>query len=141
MKVFAALVLGLWAIVPCARAEDARPAPQGAAYLEELQTKLDHIARRANQPSSSGSSVAGLRGSKQGPVSKQLYWKGKETQAPVSIEEVKMFRMAVEEARAGKTAQASATLKAFLEKYPQSSLKPDVEETLKVIQPEPPKIS
>ncbi len=133
MKIFSAALVCLVMTTAFARAEEAKKDQTNAAYLQELQTKLDHVARRANQPTSTGSSVAGLRGSKQEPASKQLYWKGKTTDAPVSIEEVKMFRTAVEEARVGKTDQATATLKSFLEKYPKSSLKPDVEETIKVI--------
>src|SRR5688572_9329447 len=108
-----------------ARAEEVAAKAPASTYLETLQTKLDHVARRANQPTSSGSSVAGLRGSKQEPVSKQLYWKGKVAETPVSIEEVKMFRSAVEVARAGKRDEAITSLKEFIEKYPQSGLKAD----------------
>lgn len=131
MKLFFAFAAALMITAPSLRAEEAKPT--ASAYLENLQTKLDHVARRANQPTSTGSSVAGLRGSKQEPMSKQLYWKGKMTDAPVTIEEVKEFRGAVEEARTGKIDVAVKSLKAFLEKYPKSSLKPDVEETLQVL--------
>ncbi len=133
MKLRLALGIGLIALASHVRAEDAQPVKTPSTYLADLQTKLDHVARRANQPAATGSSVAGLRGSKQEPISKQLYWKGKTTENPVSIEEVKLFRTGVEEARAGKMDVATSTLKSFLEKYPKSSLKPDVEETLKVL--------
>src|SRR5437016_3939636 len=83
------------------------------ADLEDLQVKLDHAAQRANQPKAEGSSVIGLRGSKQEPLSKQLYWKGRKGPTPLRPEEVKLFRSAVEQARAGKTADAVALLTTF----------------------------
>src|SRR6266851_5535928 len=69
-----------------------------SAYLEQLQVKLEHTAQRANQPTSTGTEVVGLRGSKQEPISKQLYWKGKSGNIPVTPDEVKMFRTAIEQA-------------------------------------------
>lgn len=132
MKIWNAVAIAFVVGSSLAFAEDAKKATS-STYLENLQTKLEHVARRANQPTSTGSSVAGLRGSKQAPMSQQLYWKGKVTESPVSIEEVKDFRGAVEEARAGKVDVAVQNLKAFLDKYPKSGLKPDVEETLKVL--------
>jgi TolA-binding protein len=111
-----------------AAAPAAAPAQDMQAYLDELQVKLEHTARRANQPTASGSSVVGLRGTKQESLSKQLYWKGKTGSARVNPEEVKLFRTAVEEARAGQTTQAAATLKDFQQKFPKSPLLPDAEE-------------
>ncbi len=113
-----------------AGAEDKKPDAALAQYLEQLQTKLDHTARRVNQPGSEGSSVVGLRGSKQESASKQLYWKGKQGRESVTPEEIRAFRSAVEQARAGKNADAVTSLKAFQEKYPKSALLPDVQETL-----------
>ena len=101
--------------------------------MDQLQTKLDHTAQRANQPSSNGSNVIGLRGSKQEPLSKQLYWKGKTGNQPVSLDEVKMFRTAIDAAQAGKKDEAATSLKSFVEKYPQSGLKGDAEDTLKML--------
>jgi TolA-binding protein len=121
----------------------AEPAPVQSlsAYLDQLQVKLEHTAQRANQPSSSGSSVVGLRGSKQEPTSKQLYWKGKTGTAPVTPEEVKIFRTAIEQAKAGQNDQAVATLKAFVEKYPKSGLVADAKDTLKLIDSTTPAIA
>jgi len=133
MKRAILILLGVLMSGQISLAEDPKTAPDLAAYLEQLQVKLDHAAQRANQPSSTGSSVVGLRGSKQEPVSKQLYWKGKPINAPVSPDEVKMFRTAVEQAQAGKTAEATVTLKSFEEKYPQSGLKSDADDTLKML--------
>lgn len=133
MKLALALLAGLFLVAPRVHAEDSK----AKVYLENLQTKLDHIARRANQPTNQGSSVAGLRGSKQEPMSKQLYWKGKTREHAVTIDEVKLFRSAVEEARAGQVDSAKKTLQTFLEMYPKSSLKPDVEETLQVLAAKP----
>src|SRR5947209_6407359 len=101
-----ALSMGMSRVV---RAEEKKEMTR-AQYLQELQLKLDHAAHRANQPNAEGSTVAGLRGSKQESGSKQLYWKGKEGRTPVAPEEIKAFRAAVEQARAGKDAEAQAAL-------------------------------
>jgi TolA-binding protein len=111
-------------------ADESKPPVTRAAYLQQLQVKLDHTARRANKPNAEGSAVVGLRGSKQESASKQLYWKGKSESVAVTPEEVKDFRSAVEAAQSGKDADAIAALKAFQEKFPQSPLLPDVEQTL-----------
>ncbi len=100
------------------------------AYLAQLELQLNHIAQRANQPAAWGTSVVGLRGSKQEPVSKQLYWKGKKTSAPESTDEIRMFRTALDLAKAGQRPAALATLKSFEEKYPKSSLRSDADETI-----------
>jgi TolA-binding protein len=128
------VVLSAWLVLAglssAARAEEKKPEQSAGQYLEELQTKLDHAARRANQPTAEGSSVVGLRGSKQEAASKQLYWKGKKGKTAVTPEEVKEVRDAVELARAGKSSEAVASLKAFEEKYPKSALLPDVQEAI-----------
>ena len=111
------------------RAEDAKPAVSLNDYLQQLQVKLDHTAQRANKPSSGSTSVAGLRGAPQAK-SAPLYWKGKKGSEPVNVVEVKAYRDAVEQARAGKRPEAIALLNTFQEKYPKSPLMPDVQETL-----------
>ena len=103
-------------------------------YLDQLQVKLDHAAQRMNQPTAGGSSVMGLRGAPQTSGSAPLYWKGKEPKTAVTPEEFKLFRSAVEQARAGQKTEAVAALKTFQTTYPQSALKPDVEETLQRLQ-------
>ena len=133
MKWLLALLIATIPLALNAWAEDAKPPVDLSAYLEQLQVKLDHAAQRANQPSADGSSVVGLRGSKQESGSKQLYWKGKAGAAAATTDEVKEFRAAVELARAGKNAEAASGLKAFLEKYPKSAYKSDAEESLKRI--------
>ena len=127
LVIFSALVAGLSLNLS---ADDKKPAQTTAQYLEDLQTRLDHAAQRANKPSSEGSSVVGLRGSAQESASKQLYWKGRKGKEVVSTDEVKDFRAAVEQARAGKNSDAILSLKAFQGKYPKSAFNPDVEETL-----------
>src|SRR5437899_3309832 len=113
--------------------EEAKPATDTKQYLDQLQVKLDHTAQRVNQPNAGGSTVVGLRGSKQEPVSKQLYWKGKKGPAPVTPEEVKAFRAAIEQAQNGHKPEAITALNSFSEKYPKSGLLPDVQETLRVL--------
>ena len=136
MNQAAILLISLVLVIPNSWAEDAKTANTLAAALDQLEIKLDHAAQRANQPTESGTNVIGLRGSKQEPLSKQLYWKGRSGNRPISSEEVKVFRDAIDQARAGKKAEASAALKSFLDRYPKSALKPDAEETLKLL-PEP----
>lgn len=146
MKRLIIMLLGILVSAPMGWAEEAKAAPAVAqpaphrdlaAYLDELQLKLEHTAQRANQPSAAGSSVVGLRGSKEEPISKQLYWKGKVENTPVTPEEVKMFRTAVEQARAGKKDEAAASLKSFLDQYPKSGLRGDAEDTLALLAPAP----
>ena len=103
-------------------------------YLDQLQVTLDHAAQRVNQPSAGGSSVMGLRGAAQTSGPAPLYWKGANKKAPVTPDEVKLFRSGVEQARAGQKTEAVATLKSFQTMYPQSALKPDVDETLQRLQ-------
>ena len=62
----------------------------------------------------------GLRGAKQTTGAAPLYWKGKETKVPVTPDEIKLFRVAVEQARAGQKTDAVATLKTFQTTYPHS---------------------
>ena len=133
MKRFSLLLVGCLTLSVWGRAQDVKPAQDLAAYLEQMQVKLEHTAQRANQPSSSGSSVVGLRGSKQESASKQLYWKGKTGNAPVTPEEVKMFRTAIEQAKAGQKDVAVTTLKSFVEKYPKSGLIGDAQDTLNLL--------
>jgi hypothetical protein len=132
------MLLGILLFGPMAWAEDSKPAtppvrPDLSTYLDQLQVKLEHTAQRTNQPNATGTSVVGLRGSKQEPVSKQLYWKGKTGPQPVTPEEVKIFRTAIEQAKANKKDDAAANLKSFLEKYPKSGLRGDAEDTLKLL--------
>jgi TolA-binding protein len=109
--------------------DEKKPELTLAQYLQQLQTQLDHAARRANQPGAEGASVVGLRGSKQ-EAAKPLYWKGKKGKTSVTTDEVKAFRSAVDQAAAGKTQEALLALKAFEQTYPKSALLPDVQETV-----------
>lgn len=137
MKRFALVLTGLFAAVSLGwtdgPASALAPTKDLASYLAQIQVKLEHTAQRANQPTSGGSSVVGLRGSKQEPVSKQLYWKGKTGSVVVTPDEVKMFRSAIEQAQSGQKDAAMATLKSFVEKYPKSGLVGDAQDTLKLL--------
>ncbi len=119
-------------------ADEAKPAPDNAAALEQIQIKLDHTAQRMNQPTNQGSSVVGLRGSKQEPLSKQLYWKGKSDAAPVTPDEVKALRSALAQAKAGKKEVAATALQSFITTYPKSGLVPDAKDALALVSPSKP---
>ena len=136
-----ALILTLLTSLRGAWAAEAPASTDVARYLEDLQVKIEHSAQRANQPTSSGTSVIALRGSKQIPISKQLYWKGKDGGAVLSPDEIKPFRQAIAEAREGKTETAVASLKAFIDHYPKSPLIPDAQETLRLLTPPQPPVN
>lgn len=121
----------LLAFLTARAAETESEAQAREVYLEALQLKLDHAARRANQPDAGSSSVIGLRGSRQEPLSKQLYWKGKPGSRSASPQEIREFRAAVEQARSGQVAIAIGALRAFLQKHPASPLATDVEDALR----------
>jgi len=133
MKTFG--IIGLLSLTALwLRAEEPTAKPTDAqTKLEALQLKLEHTARRVNQPTSSGSNVVGLRGSKQSDA-KTLYWKKKDREMPVTPEEVKIFRAAVEQARGGQTVEALVALKTFVKTYPQSALLADVNDTITLIE-------
>ena len=133
MKRVAMMLISVLTFISLGQADEGKPVQDLSAYLDQLQVKLEHTAQRTNQPNSSGSSVVGLRGSKQEPISKQLYWKGKTGAAPVTPDEVKMFRTAIEQAKAGQKDQAVTTLNSFVEKYPKSGLVGDAKDTLKIL--------
>jgi TolA-binding protein len=103
-------------------------------YLDQLQVKLDHAAQRANQPTAGATGVVGLRGTKQTAGALPLYWKDSGKPVPVTPEELKIFRSAVEQAKAGQRTEAVATLTTFQTTYPRSALLPDVKETLQRLQ-------
>lgn len=128
------VVIGVLSVVSGVRADEKKESPSLAQYLEQMQLRLDHAARRVNKPTAESSSVVGLRGAAQEPASKQLYWKGRQGAETVSPDEIKTFRSAIEEARTGKISEAAASLKAFQEKYPKSALNPEVQETLAKLQ-------
>ena len=122
-------------LLPCLVFAAAAPATDLKTYLDQLQVKLDHAAQRANQPSAqAGTNVVGLRGSAQTSGPAPLYWKGSAKTVAVTPDEIKLFRSGVEQARAGQKADAITTLKSFQTQYPQSALKPDVDETLQRLQ-------
>ncbi len=114
-------------------AEEAAQPQEVTKYLDQLQAKLEHTAQRNNQPNSAGSSVIGVRGTKQEPLSRQLYWKGKPGKETVSAEEIRVFRAGVEQARAGRKNEAISTLKSFEEKYPKSPLRVDAQKTIDIL--------
>lgn len=132
MRLIGVLMMSI--VLSAGAAEPAPEAPDVQAYLASLQTKLDHAARRANQPTAGGSSVIGLRGSKKeasgAPSAKSLYWKSTEP-APPTVDEIKELRAAVALAQNGQTSEAKSALAAFKKKYPASALTADADEALR----------
>ena len=110
-----------------ARADDVQSDKNLQQYLKQLQVKLDHAAWRAGQ--------AGTKSIDTAPqsLSQKLYWKGRKT-GTVSLDEVRVFHSAVEQAQAGKNAAAITTLQRFQQKYPKSVLAPDAKETMARLQ-------
>ncbi len=110
--------------------------------LEQLRIKLDHMAQRSNQPGAAGgTNVVGVRGTRKGKNTNDLYWKGRRKANAATPAEIKWLRAAVEDAHAGKKSEAITSLKAFKEKYPKSPLLADADETLRLLgEPETPPI-
>ncbi|MFA5975322.1 MAG: hypothetical protein WC859_04065 [Elusimicrobiota bacterium] len=141
-ELVALLVLAFLAYpIPRLCAEEPKTDSTLTQYLEQLQVKLEHAAERVNKPNASGSSVVGLRGAKQEPLSHQLYWKGKKGDTPVTLDEVKLLRQAVEQARAGQKTEAIIALQSFEKKYPKSALLPDAQVTLQQLSAQVPPAS
>lgn len=78
--------------------------------------------------------VGGVRGSKSD--ANELYWKGEMFGGAIDAEELAAFDEALTLAEAGNTAPAEKGLKAFMQKYPDSSLKADAEQALALLKTE-----
>jgi hypothetical protein len=104
-----------------------------ADWLKMVQKKIESIVPKKIQPLSTG--VAGVRGARD-DASIKLYWKGKESDEPVTEEEMTGFKAAISLAARGERAAAVTGLETFLTRYPDSALIPDAKRTLDLLKVE-----
>ena len=107
----------------------------GFAYAEEQEGFWYKLLKKINTISTRSpggrtyTSVVGIRGAED-TSSDELYWKGeaqKNTtgESAVSEEELKDFRLAVDQASQSEKEQALASFQNFIDTYPESELTPD----------------
>ena len=117
-------------------AQDRTDADKGEGlmgWLKSLQRKIESLAPQRSLQLSTG--VAGIRGAKDDEQAK-LYWKGKDTADPVTVDELSAFGAAVDLALTGKQAEAAKELEKFIAQYPDSPLIADARKTLEMVKNE-----
>jgi hypothetical protein len=110
--------------------------PKGSSladWITVVQKKIDKIVPKKIQPLSTG--AAGIRGAKE-DASVKLYWKGKKSHEPVTEEEMKEFKAAIEHIVKDDRAAAVTVLEKFLTEYPSSALIPDAKKMLDLLRVE-----
>ena len=102
-------------------------------WLNKMKKKIARAETKHNKLVA----VASVRGddSAEAPP---LYWKGKSSQGPVALPELKEFEEAINLALNGDKAGSTAKLQSFVSAYPQSSLLADAQETLNALAAETP---
>lgn len=104
-----------------------------SGWLKDLQKKIEQVVPKKSIPMTTG--VAGVRGAKEESQAK-LYWKGKKGEAPITEEELKRFKAAVETVSKGNAEAAIKGLDEFMKQYPDSALIPDAKKTLDMVKAE-----
>lgn len=100
------------------------------AWLKKMKTRVARSQAKHNQLVA----VASVRGSEaQDPA--PLYWKGKTSEGPVSMEELKQFDAAIEAALQG-DANSQKQLEEFVAANPQSPLVAEANQTLEMLKKE-----
>lgn len=115
----------------CSPAFAAEPKGSSLAdWLKVVQKKIAKIVPKKIKPLSIGE--AGLRGTKEN-ASVKLYWKGKKSEEPVTEEEMKEFKVAIDLIVKDDRAAAGTVLEKFLKQYPDSALIPDAKKILDLL--------
>ncbi len=99
-----------------------------SVWLTKMKKRLARTQSKHNQLVA----VAAVRGDKATDAT-PLYWKGKTSEGPVDMPEIKAFEEAVDLASKGDNAKAKTKLEAFVSTYPQSPLVVDAQETLSLL--------
>lgn len=99
-------------------------------YFDKMRKKMDGITPKKER--SLTTAVGGVRGAKNAAV-ENLYWKGEVKQLEVDAAEYAAFNEALSDAEQGDLTAAQEKFSAFLENYPESSLKGDVTVALEEI--------
>jgi TolA-binding protein len=128
----------IFIIALCAGAAPAQEKKESgiSSWFKELQKKIDIISPRKNLSVSTG--VAGVRGAKDESGKNKLYWKGKESEAPVTEAELTEFKEGLAYAEAGKNAEAVHEFEEFLMQHPDCALVPDAKKSLDMLKAEAP---
>lgn len=95
-------------------------------WLKDLDARIRQTEKKR---AGALTAAASVRGDKQSDA-KEIYWKGRKGQRPVTAEELDSFKAAVALAQEGKNAEAKKGLEDFTAKYPESALAPDAKEAL-----------
>lgn len=120
----------------CAPALAGQPKGSSLAdWLKVVQKKVDKIVPKKIPPMSTG--AAGIRGTKE-DASAKLYWRGKKSDEPVTEEEMKEFKAAIDLIARDDRAAAGSVLEKFLMQYPDSALIPDAKKMLDLLKAETP---
>jgi TolA-binding protein len=118
MKKMIAIILGLVLCFATTYAADTKD----SGFWSGLKGKVEKLAPK--KKAAETTAVGGVRGAKDSS-SESLYWKGEEKQVEIADEEVTAFRVALDDASAGKLNEAAARFATFVQSYPNSMLKDD----------------
>jgi TolA-binding protein len=117
MKTIPAIILLLALLCAYTYADDKKD----VGFWDGLKGKIEKLAPK--KKTTETTAVGGVRGTRDSS-SEGLYWKG-EDRKEVTDEEVMAFRIALDNASAGKRDEAAVQFGAFLQLYPNSLLKSD----------------
>jgi TolA-binding protein len=117
MKTIPLIILLLSLLCVHVSAEDKKD----AGFWDGLKGKIEKLAPKKKIAETTA--VGGVRGARDS-ASEALYWKG-EDRKEVTDDEMMAFRIALDNASAGKRHEAAAQFGAFLHLYPNSLLKAD----------------
>ncbi len=112
---------------------DAKKKTSLQVWLNKMKKKIAGAETKHNKLVA----VASVRGDDSADVP-PLYWKGKASEGPVALPELKEFEDAVNLALNGDKAGSTAKLQTFVSTYPDSPLKADAQETLNALAAETP---
>ena len=130
MKKFFILCLGIFMVLSVSFAED----KEKEGFWSKLKKKIESIKPKKERVVVTA--VGGVKGAQDDP-SKELYWKGKEQDQKIGIEELDKFESALEYAMNGNDKDSLNAFNEFLTQYPNSPLKEDAIqaiENLKTVQ-------
>ena len=130
MKRFFVVCLGIFMVLSVSFAED--KGKEG--FWSKLKKKIESIKPKKER--AVVTAVGGVKGAQDDPTN-ELYWKGKEQDQNVGIEELGKFKVALEYAINGNDKDSLKAFNEFLSQYSDSPLKEEAIqaiETLKTVQ-------
>jgi TolA-binding protein len=130
-KLFSLIIIAGLCCSPALAAE-----PKGSSladWIKVVQKKIDKIVPKKIQPLSTD--AAGIRGTRE-ETSVKLYWKGKKRDEPITEEELKAFKAAINLIARDDRVAAVTSLEKFMTLYPSSPLIPDAKKMLDLLKVE-----